>query len=889
MPIIFLKQWTIILTKIPMYGCFRGDFELSIDFKLMEMLFQSTDARLTDDRKKLLLPILNKIDKTTNVLTIKHSPRYGMGRFYSDQSLSPIVLSRYIKHTLFGYLNWIDLDMVKGHPSIMVNVARLANLDLKTVRRYIDDCDQITRELQQYYSPIGDDEPMITTDRIKNIFNRLIYGGGMAAWFVDVENEDGIVTSTNDIHPFIIEFIKECHQVMDLIYINNPEMVKKLKKTSDATEYKTKSRVMSYFWQTIENEIIHICCKILLDKGIMQPKKFALEYDGICLLNPGEGYDLDAILFEINTAILTKTGMNVTMKWKPYNNEHVLVDIIRDRTLIPVIATPINAVIEVIIGNDLTMLDVKTPDEFKQVIERTFFKIRHLYYEIIPPGILQVYTASQLKEAFRYKTYDVIVKGFVIKRSLIDTWLISNNILQYDGLKCYPPPLVCPKNEYNTWIPYYIETVPEIQLSEEISAGVEFILDHLRAMCGHDEIVYNHFIAWLGFRFAYPALKSFTPHIIGPMGCGKTEIFTILTRMMGSHKTLLTINPEVNVWGQFNELLKNATLIGLDELNVKQTHDATEFIKGLQTGKKITINEKGVNKYELESYLAFIAFSNKPTLETTKGDRRNMMWQASGEHVGNSLYFEQLRECYGNDQILKHLHKRLINNPFIIKFDQQPIPLTSYQKILQDGYKTETEQFLESYIQENHPNSDEQYVTIKSTDLYLLFNEWKSKFGTEYKITHTKFTTNMLLMTFNNGETLIEKKHTRTGNVFIFQLQSLQMYFGIVPEMPSVIVPSLLLLNSIQSYPPTPTPPTPPTPPTIPLLVPTFPPEGGGGETMESFERVTCPSRLSRPRKEGETDDEMEEEFYPPKKQPKYINKNNMTKYALDYKPKKLN
>ena len=255
MPISFLKNWTINLTKLPTYAIFRGKFELDLDYQLLLSMGQSTThPMLNDDRKQLLLPIINAINKQTNILTVEHNNRFKMGRFYPDKSISPIVISRYMKHTLFEYLGWIDLDMVKGHPTILVNVARLANLDLKCIKRYIEDCDGLTREIQQYYSPQGDNEPIISPDRIKNIFNRIIYGGGMTSWFADVETEDGIELRTNEIHPFIKEFTNECHQVMDLIYTNNPEMVKLLKKATDHNEFKTKSRIMSYFLGTVENE-----------------------------------------------------------------------------------------------------------------------------------------------------------------------------------------------------------------------------------------------------------------------------------------------------------------------------------------------------------------------------------------------------------------------------------------------------------------------------------------------------------------------------------------------------------------------------------------------------------------------------------------------------------
>ena len=124
MPISFLKGWTIDVSKIPQYSAFRGTFSLKLDYTLLRNIMTSNHPDFTDDRKKLLLPVLNKINKQTSILEVVHNPRFGLGRFYPDDSISPICISRHIKHTLFAFLNWIDLDMIKGHPSMLYCIAQ---------------------------------------------------------------------------------------------------------------------------------------------------------------------------------------------------------------------------------------------------------------------------------------------------------------------------------------------------------------------------------------------------------------------------------------------------------------------------------------------------------------------------------------------------------------------------------------------------------------------------------------------------------------------------------------------------------------------------------------------------------------------------------------------
>ena len=80
--------------------------------------------------------------------------------------------------------------------------------------------------------------------------------------------------------------------------------------------YKLKQRTISYFCGTIENEILFLSYKVLIKHGVITPKSFALEYDGICCKRPSEDIDLNAVVAEMNQTILSKTGLKIEMKLK---------------------------------------------------------------------------------------------------------------------------------------------------------------------------------------------------------------------------------------------------------------------------------------------------------------------------------------------------------------------------------------------------------------------------------------------------------------------------------------------------------------------------------------------------------------------------------------------
>lgn len=366
--IAFLKNWTIDITKIPQYSAFRGKFNLQLDYTLLRNIMISNKEVFTDDRKRLLLPILNKINQQTGMLEVEHNPRYGLGRFYPNDAISPICISRHIKHTLFSYLDWIDLDMIKGHPSMLYFIALSNGIQLPTFKHYLENFDEIVKTISVFYS-VENEEPL-SKDNIKELFSLLVYGGGFSTWIGKLQ-ENNIEISCEIIHPFIASYRDECQNIMAMVFLNNPAIVQKVK--GDITEeYKLKTRTISYFCQTIENEILFICYKILLKCKVVKPKTFALEYDGICCKRPSTDINLNDVLIEINQTILSKTGLKVEMKWKDYSLEYVHNDIIEERNQIsnaePVDAVPItigDAVeineeeeIQVIVNNDNEAADL---------------------------------------------------------------------------------------------------------------------------------------------------------------------------------------------------------------------------------------------------------------------------------------------------------------------------------------------------------------------------------------------------------------------------------------------------------------------------------------------------------------------------------------------------
>ena len=314
----FLNGWTIDTDALPEYKSFKAKFELELSYPVLQLCYDSDHPQFTAERKQQLKPILDKINKQTGKLIVHHNNRFNLGRFYPENSISPICMSRHIKHTLFKSLGWTDLDMVKGHPSLLYSIAKLNGIEdqFKAFKSYLDAPDETLKTLANFYG--------VTNDQAKGIFNVAIYGGGFETWLKEMK-KDGIEVKSIKQHELVVNFIKECRIFSHLVYENNPKIVERVAKNLTKDKH---NRVMSYWCGTIENHIIHICYKFLKLRKVLEDKAFALEYDGICF-KPLKKDGLDEILAELNNKIIADTSlMYVKMKWKDYAAEYVHKDII---------------------------------------------------------------------------------------------------------------------------------------------------------------------------------------------------------------------------------------------------------------------------------------------------------------------------------------------------------------------------------------------------------------------------------------------------------------------------------------------------------------------------------------------------------------------------------
>ena len=144
-PLAFLDGWKIELSRLPNYEHFKGEVVEALDYHLLQLIYDSDFLETRPEIKANLKNLLENINKHTGELKVFHNQRYKCGRFYADESISLIPLSKHIKHTVFKFLGWLDIDMVKGHPSIAIEMGKLIGQSFPAFENYVNNFDNICK------------------------------------------------------------------------------------------------------------------------------------------------------------------------------------------------------------------------------------------------------------------------------------------------------------------------------------------------------------------------------------------------------------------------------------------------------------------------------------------------------------------------------------------------------------------------------------------------------------------------------------------------------------------------------------------------------------------------------------------------------------------------
>jgi putative DNA primase/helicase len=399
-----------------------------------------------------------------------------------------------------------------------------------------------------------------------------------------------------------------------------------------------------------------------------------------------------------------------------------------------------------------------------KIINRDIF-IKHLDNDNI------IMKRQGIKSAYEHMVYLKPDKnGDLVETNFINDWLINNpNIRRYDDIGVYPNASLCPESHFNMWRPFDMEYITSYSYDE---VGLNYILKHIKVLCNNDEVVYDYFIKWIAQMIQYPEVKTNCPTFISKEGAGKGSLMRLFEKMLGSSKVFETTNPSRDIWGDFNGRMANTFLINLNELSKKETLEAEGKIKGLVTDPILTINNKGSNQFDIQSYHRFIiSTNNEEPINTNKDDRRKFIIRCSDELIGNKEYFNTLYEHLNNVDCVKTCYEYFKSIADMDQFNKIPVPITEYHQNLMEFSMSPIEQWVRDYT---FINQNRDFEELKSETILEKFNDWKENNGVKYECSSIQLAVRISRLKING----IEKSRSKESRKTRFTFELMKKHFG---------------------------------------------------------------------------------------------------------------
>jgi hypothetical protein len=129
----------------------------------------------------------------------------------------------------------------------------------------------------------------------------------------------------------------------------------------------------------------------------------------------------------------------------------------------------------------------------------------------------------------------------------------------------------------------------------------------------------------------------------GDEGVGKGIFAESFGALFGPH--FITSSKADEIIGRFNYRLESALLVFADEAFFAGNPQHADALKSLITAKKLTIERKGFDAYEIPNRLGVIMASNHElVIRAGLNARRYAVFDVSSEHMEDFEYFEKIRD-----------------------------------------------------------------------------------------------------------------------------------------------------------------------------------------------------------------------------------------------------
>ena len=255
--------------------------------------------------------------------------------------------------------------------------------------------------------------------------------------------------------------------------------------------------------------------------------------------------------------------------------------------------------------------------DMKEAWERRSFKIvvmsefaRH------ENTMIAVYNKTRIIDAYEHLQYvSVDENNGVIEKPFMKAWIRDKGIRTFKFMNSYPPPMVCPPDQYNTWSDFDIATKSAshpAELSDSDLESMAAYLNHFKILLPH---TYEYVINMFAQMFQEPSRKIGIALILkGLQGVGKNRLLDLIKVMMGFSKYLETSRPEHDIYGRFTDARRDKVLIVVNEASRRANVSNDDQLKDMITSETFTCEAKGRDQIKMNCFCRLIFTTNSDNI-----------------------------------------------------------------------------------------------------------------------------------------------------------------------------------------------------------------------------------------------------------------------------------
>ncbi|USE00697.1 hypothetical protein JKJ11_00990 [Vibrio sp. SCSIO 43133] len=249
-----------------------------------------------------------------------------------------------------------------------------------------------------------------------------------------------------------------------------------------------------------------------------------------------------------------------------------------------------------------------------------------------------------------------------------DLWMKDHDRRTYHGV-VFDPSNRAGDRFLNMWSGFAVNAI-------EGDSKLDNIMSHLRyVICGGDVEHFQYLLAWMAHIVQKPEEKSGVCVVLKSeaRGTGKSTVSILLERLLGQHA--MRVQDGKHLLGAFNSHLANKLFVTIEEAFWSGSAKDAGKLRTLITESTVTIEAKGKDAIEVDSYHRFMMCTNNDwAVPQTQDERRFFVLEVSDEVKQNKEYFSQLYSDIKSDEAMGQLFN------FLKNYDIEPYNLSKAPK-----------------------------------------------------------------------------------------------------------------------------------------------------------------------------------------------------------------